>query len=893
MSKTILEDIVSHYNKEIGTNQGHLELEIRYKNVNYQNFVTIYNYLLENTDVSETFITKMVSSLMKQKNGINQLQTTNIRDIYFDSNNKSFKKEYNSKTPILIPYKEYDTYGLFYSVSLSLEKSNILPFINDESAIIRIKNRISFIIHENKYKWRVDMSVIRQILGSNKDMLKKMTDQMFNQPLTIDNLSTIFNEEKISQKIYKYEVEIELVSEEKVTSQDILNIAKKILYVANPDYMSENILQNKIYEIAKYLVKAPGILIQYQKNYGLKQLLPKVQALTRYDYRSIYPIYGYYLTDKADGIRAVGICNTSGGYIVSDILTVIESITNEEILDTIVDAEYVNEVLYVFDLIAINGQNVSMLNFEQRLSLLPNAVENLKSIGIKAELKHYAFISDNIEHVIKSVYNQQRPYNIDGLIFVKPGDNYLQTKSYKWKTIEDNTIDFLVKKAPNNILGQKPYITKNNHTLYFLFVGINNNLFQALGLHKCPGYNNIFDDVGLSNSKNNLTYFPIQFSPSTAPLAYIYYHPDSSILNIENNVVEFRCTDNCSGNDGPLVTWSPIRIRRDRQKDLDSKIYYGNDYKIAEITWINYMDPFPLEQLWLNVTDDYFAGTKSGIYNAQTGVLSFLKFERIKSFSRQNWIIDIGSGKGQDLGRYFTAKIKNLIAIDNDKASLAELIRRKYTFAKDNFIKQGSTNVYVILADMTINHNLIIDKITDVTNIPKEFIDVIVCNLSIHYYIYTNELLNNFINFVNHLLKPDGGILVITCFIGENIHKLLKNIKEGDTWTKYQNEVIKYSIKKMYSSNTLENMGQKIGVLLPFSDGQYYEEYLVNTTYLIKELNKYDITLLTKSCASDILPDFKQRNHAIHANLTEDDITYLGLYGELVFTKNKTKKHKK
>lgn len=886
MSKNNLDDIVSRYKKELVNKYDVTpELEIRFRNVDFHNFTTIYNYLLETTDVSKAYVSQLVSSLMKQK-GSNQGQTTNIREIHF-KNGKSIKKLYNSKTSVLIPYYDTNQSGLSYIVSLSLEKSNIKEFISDESAIIRIKNRISFFITEDNIEWRVDMSVVRQILGSNIAGIDKIINQMFkSHNVTVDNILSIFSEDKTSQKIYKYEIEIELMNNDQIKSNDILNIAKKLLFIANPEYVSENTLQSKIYDIAKYIVKSPGLLQQFQSKLGLKQLLPKVQALTRYDYRNIYPLQNYFITDKADGIRAIGMCEGMKGYIVSDSLQTYD-MTNKlagNVNVTIVDAELIDDMLYIFDVIVVDGTDVSQLGFEQRITLLDKAANELQKMNIKAEAKPYTNVQDmDLEKYIKEMYNRKRPYDIDGLIFVKLSDTYLLTKSYKWKRIEDNTIDFLVKKAPKTVLGQKPYMLRDKYTIYFLFVGISNDMFQALGLHRCLGYNDIFDDAKLTSSSN---YFPIQFSPSNSPLAYIYYHPDSSILDIENNVVEFRCIRNCSSMEkGPLVEWQPVRIRKDRQKDLESKTYYGNDYKVAEITWINYMDPFPLDHLWLNVTDDYFASNKAGIYHAQTSVLSFLKNERIMSFSHYNWIIDIGSGKGQDLGRYFSAKIKNLIAIDNDKSSLSELIRRKFTFAQ-NKTKHISTNVYVILADMTNDYTMLLDKIYDVIPIPLGHIDAIICNLSIHYYIYTNELLNNYINFVSGLVKTNGH-LVITCFFGEAIFKLLENIDEGQSWTVYENEVIKYSIKKMYSSKKLENMGQKIGVILPFSNGEYYEEYLVNTGYLVKELKKHGFTLLNKLSVFDIIDDFTLKNPSVASSLTQDDIKYLSLYGELVFQKNK------
>ena len=91
----------------------------------------------------------------------------------------------------------------------------------------------------------------------------------------------------------------------------------------------------------------------------------------------------------------------------------------------------------------------------------------------------------------------------------------------------------------------------------------------------------------------------------------------------------------------------------------------------------------------------------------------------------------------------------------------------------------------------------------------------------------------------------------------------------------------------MYSSNKLEFVGQKIGIMLPFSVGQYYEEYLVNTKELINIFKTYGFSCSVSETMDKSLPRFQSRNASLYSILTEDDKFYLSLYGELVFTKKK------
>lgn len=887
-----LEEIITKYKSNLSTidRNNNIELEIRYSNIGRNDFSAIYDHLMSTTAPENITITQMISVISKSIKSSNQPKINKIRNIYYKNKRKE-KEEYCSKQQIAIPYEDKG-----YKLTLSIEKNNIPPFISDEtgSCLIRLKNRISFITQQDMLKWRIDMTIVIELLEIDSHQIPTHVNTMFIlYDVTPQTIFSLFDNQKMTRSLYKYEIEAELINNSASASIkpiNIQNMAKNIIFIAKPDYLENIILQSKIYEIASVLIQTNNIKRQeYQNKHGLRQLLPKVQALTRFDYSSIFPINGYYVTDKANGERAIGMQSEDGtGYIVSTVIKKYNS--NENVKKaTMVDAELVGDILYIFDIFIINGVNISNLPFESRILKLNDAASILRTLDMKVEIKPYVQITDSIEKSIKSIYNRERPYDIDGIILIRPGDSYLNTKTYKWKPIEDNTIDFLVKKVPMSLIGQKPFLVRKKYTIYFLFVGISYKMFQSLGLQLCPGYSEIFEDNKIKTGdkiRECNSYFPIQFSSSTAPLAYIYYHSDDSILTIDNNIIEFRCGSNCDANNGPIIEWIPVRIRDDRKKDLESNTYYGNDYKTAELTFMNYFDKFPLEQLWQNITDDYFATTKSGIYRAQTSVMSYVKTDRINQFKHANWIIDIGCGRGADLRRYFEASVKNLIGIDNDRASLSELIRRKYTIIQSSDRNTVySSNIYAILADMTSPFQELLVKVYDTTNSNLK-VDYIVCNLSFHYYTYTSELLMNFITFVSNLLKEDG-LIVITCFIGQEIFNLLKDLTEGQLWNVYENQVLKYSIKKMYSGEKLEPTGQKIGVIHPFSKGQYYEEHLINFEYVKQRFIDNKFTLVSNLNISKYIPDFKTRNNNVASMLTADDIKYLSLYGELVFKKKK------
>ena len=154
--------------------------------------------------------------------------------------------------------------------------------------------------------------------------------------------------------------------------------------------------------------------------------------------------------------------------------------------------------------------------------------------------------------------------------------------------------------------------------------------------------------------------------------------------------------------------------------------------------------------------------------------------------------------------------------------------------------------------------------------------------------------MRNFVALARGAVKV-GGQVVLTILLGEAVHAAFAadGIAMGGSWDIYEPAAPgapptrKYSLKRLYSADALEPVGQRIGVLLPFSDGRYYEEFLVNTKALTAEFAARGFGLVASTRAVDSIPDFEARNRSIAALLTEGDRRWLSLYGELVFQRNK------
>jgi len=77
-------------------------------------------------------------------------------------------------------------------------------------------------------------------------------------------------------------------------------------------------------------------------------------------------------------------------------------------------------------------------------------------------------------------------------------------------------------------------------------------------------------------------------------------------------------------------------------------------------------------------------------------------------------------------------------------------------------------------------------------------------------------------------------------------------------------------------------------VLLPFSGGGYYEEFLVNSHAITTEFAAKGFSRAhTPANVAESIPEFASRQHSLGSSLTDGDRAYLALYGEICFVRDK------
>ena len=131
---------------------------------------------------------------------------------------------------------------------------------------------------------------------------------------------------------------------------------------------------------------------------------------------------------------------------------------NDELFNgTIFDGELImhnNEwVFIIHDSVMICGSKINRNKFSERLEDIQCCLSNFNITGsIKIELKKFYLFSD-FENFLNNEYNTSK-YEHDGIIFMPetlPVISGTQYSMFKWKPVEEHTIDFLMKKNNDDI----------------------------------------------------------------------------------------------------------------------------------------------------------------------------------------------------------------------------------------------------------------------------------------------------------------------------------------------------------------------------------------------------------------------------------------------------------
>lgn len=341
----------------------------------------------------------------------------------------------------------------------------------------------------------------------------------------------------------------------------------------------------------------------------------------------------YNVTDKADGLRMLGLVDKDGELFMIDMSFKVyktnyknpkcrNSLLDGEYITKSKDGKYIQRLLFFDIYLAPGSKDVSTLPFNAENGVSRYEAMNtwltdwnsdvkklIKTVNLTIGLKQFDFakgaeIFDKAKHVLGR--SSTHEYHTDGLIFTPnnlglpgPGDTFRQ--QFKWKPSKDNTVDFLITFEKEVEDPSKEIITNGIHpgtkeTIDYknmrLFVGSSRNTTES------DPRSTILNKIPIERAKKG-EYKPILFSPSEFPdnmasIAFVKVHRDEHTNEFyaktedeepihDRSIVEMRYDPK----QPPGWRWIPLRVRADKtERFLKGQIGRTlNSEKVAESVW--------------------------------------------------------------------------------------------------------------------------------------------------------------------------------------------------------------------------------------------------------------------------------------------------------------------
>ena len=423
--------------------------------------------------------------------------------------------------------------------------------------------------------------------------------------------------------------------------------------------------------------------------------------------------------------------------------------------------------------------------------------------------------SSEFGNLVEYSWNGKKLIPIKKSKSVKP-DN----KDYAMKIWDDITSSDI---APNKLLTNTPDVCKWKHpedlTIDFqikIISGENNS--RILNLYVFDGQN------------------PVKFTGTDRyPLLPENIRMKGSELTINeslnNKIIEFEWKK-----ENDKVILQPRKYRNDKTNP--------NQKIVAEDVWEDIMDPIFIE--------DLVGDTPELAIKYHNTIKADLYYDVGKKYEKNFTLLDIGSGRGGDIGRWkkFTG---NIIAVEPYKPNRDELIKR---------LEKSDVNDRVTIVPLGGEKTVEITKAVK-ENIPGGKVDVVSLMLSMSFFWSSTDHLEALVRTIVTNLKPGGKIIFLT-IDGNSIEQLFEPVNG-----KKVNEMkIAGATIHLYPSLGPQ-WGRPVDFELPGSiieeGGQ--REYIVHIDDFTKKLSDYGFVLekISKAIKPNLL-------------LSEQNLLYTSLY---------------
>ena len=450
------------------------------------------------------------------------------------------------------------------------------------------------------------------------------------------------------------------------------------------------------------------------------------------------------------------------------------------------------KVFKIFDVVMVEENDVSELNFKERMSKFEIVKSKFKceSITIKPyyEIESWKHVIDFVNANPVSPISNDR---IDGVIIQSIARPYFNKKpiSYKLKPYRLNTIDFKLMWVKSEQQYYLYLMGKSSELLYNLrlisrtskiseeFFGYNTkhleNKKQYNILFESPFSNNMYK-FRPRNQFNKDGYTELQINEATEIMNDMLKSPKK----YHEKIVEMSFAE-----DG----WIPLRLRFDKE--------YPNSYRVGLSNAALLFSP-PTANMDVYFTRDKLAFDEHLIdtfHLANRAIRTFI-FDKLINKNQENEsylmkeynsCVDIAGGRGGDLVHLFNAGCNNIFAIDADKEALITYSQKAALVQNTNIPHVLSVIDRNLSSKLTFNaiygflcsNNQLIRR--DLYS-RKEFrlgtIDLVVMNYAFHYICNRYPSIIELRQDMKNMLTNDG-IVIMSFYDGD---KILEQISNGN-----------------------------------------------------------------------------------------------------------------
>lgn len=520
--------------------------------------------------------------------------------------------------------------------------------------------------------------------------------------------------------------------------------------------------------------------------------------------------------------------------------------------------------------------------------------------------------------------NVKFPYLLDGLMYHPLEQAYVanvhESKylEYKWKPPTKNSIDFYIEFKKDPQTGKVMDVYDNSLSSDTVDGSGETGTVRNKTYRICTLY------VGKTiNNREHPVPFEQNYGVSDA---YIYLkdgdlRDTSGDIISDKTVVEFYYM-----NDPGIIPqqrWVPIKTRYDKTESVEKfGKRYGNYSGTADRIWRSIINPVIMDDFielakgntnnrnfydikikemnskishrdiaQVNKENKYYqkvtkiASTMRQYHNFIKSNLIYTYCNKMYQSNSQQSVLDIGCGRGGDIGKFYYTEVAYLVGVDIDAEGFKSPVdgaisrynafrKKKPNFPKMYFIQADARALFdyesqiKCLSGMDDANKKLLQKFfpsIDDESHHKSLFDRIDCQFAMHYFLKDSLSWSNFKqNLKNHL--RGGGYFIATTF---DAREVIKTIGDKDAHIVYYddsdgNKKKFFEIVKRYDAGTGDKHigpGSGIDVFMSwaFDEGNYQTEYLVDFEFVKEDLDKdADLELVDSDLFSNQLEIHKK-----------------------------------